>query len=124
MNTDPVCVRRTGTIEEAEVIVAWLDDQGVQATVVGRDNPGVFAFGVTDEDGVAIFVPDQSTADRAGKLLAQHDQKGGDTAGDEKLVDMACEECGESNAFSVDLRGSVQQCSSCGAYLDIPEHPL
>ena len=48
MNEGPIVVRRVGTVEEADLIVAWLDINGVEAAVLDRDNPGTLAFGVTD----------------------------------------------------------------------------
>ena len=120
----PVLIRRAKTIEEAEILIAWLDNRGVKATVLDPDSTGVFAFGVTDSEGVEVYVADEQTAERAKALLAEHDEEHGKTAspGAEPtaLIEVKCEECGQLNSFESDLGGSVQECSECGAFMDVP----
>lgn len=124
MANEPIVIRRTSTVEEAEVIVAWLDAEGVSATIIDPDNPGAFAFGVTDAEGIAIGVTDEHEADRATLLLAEHDKRGSappahaDSVGE---IDVQCTECGRLNPHPGDAAGTVQQCTKCGAHLDIPE---
>ena len=60
MPSEPICVRRAATIEEAEIIVAWLDERGVMATIFDPSNPGVAAFGVTDLEGPTSAEPQYS----------------------------------------------------------------
>ena len=123
MAEEPVMIRRTNTVEEADIIVAWLEERGVKAVVPDRDNPGVLAFGVTDVEGIEIYVADAETAERARTLLAEHDrQRGAQSTRDapEDGVEVTCEECGQVNSFPRDAYGSVQECSECGAYLDMP----
>lgn len=123
MAGEPVMIRRTNTIEEAGVVVAWLEERGVQAVVPDRDNPGVLAFGLTDVEGIEIYVSDAETAERARVLLAEHDRERSaesqatDSQGD---IEVTCEECGQINSFPSDAVGSVQECSQCGGYLDMP----
>ncbi len=123
MAEEPVCIRRTATAEEADLIVAWLDDHGINATVLGHDSPGPLAFGVTDDEGIGIYVSGSETADRAKGLLADHDAqhiKGRSTAPDTHQVRVKCEECGRVSMFASDLAGTVQDCAKCGAYVDVP----
>ncbi len=123
MANEPVLIRRTNTVEEADIIVAWLEERGVKAMVPDRDNPGVLAFGVTDVEGIEIFVADTETAERARTLLVQHDKERGaegEPAGVAKQIEVTCEECGQANSFPSDTFASVQECSQCGAYLDMP----
>ncbi len=120
MATAPVCIRRTNTIEEADIIIAWLEDQGLKAMVPDRDSTGVLAFGVTDAEGIEIFVADQETADRAATLLEQHDREraaAGSAAGE--LLEVKCDKCGKLNRFPAGTRESVQECGECGTYLDV-----
>ena len=121
MAEGPVIVRRTRTVEEADIIVAWLDGHGVKATVLDRENPGVFAFGVTDREGIEIVVADQETAARAEALLEAHDRERAQAAASPGTVDVTCEECQEVRTFSSDLRGTVQECPECGTFLDVPK---
>lgn len=123
MSPKPVCIRHANTIEEAEVIVGWLEDQDIQAQIPDRDNPGVFAFGVTDVEGVEIFVADEETAERARTLLIEHDKEhayAADQGGAASAMEITCSECGHVTSFQHDKVGSVQQCAGCSAYVDVP----
>ena len=105
MNSDPVCIRRTGTVEEAEILVAWLDAKGVTATIADPDSTGVFAFGVTDTEGVEIYVADEESAKRAKTLLAEHDKERDEAASQEassETVDVKCGECGQLKLLEVE----------------------
>jgi len=124
MAAEPVVIRRTATVEEAQIIVAWLDEQGVEAVVVDQANPGVFAFGVTDNEGISIAVPDEESARRAKSILEEHDRQQADTAPPDTSIEMVavvCEACKATTSFTGEQRGTVQECSECGAYLDVPE---
>ncbi len=118
----PVLVRRANTVEEADVIAAWLEDAGVKAAVVGRDSVGVQAFGVTDDEGVAVYVADEEAAILAAELLAEHDQSRSKAARVEaaSFLNVVCEECRTVNTFGASSRGTVQECRACGANLDVP----
>jgi hypothetical protein len=120
----PVLIRRTKTIEEAEILIAWLDEHGVKATVLDPDSTGVFAFGVTDPEGVEVYVADEETAEKAKVLLAEHDAERDRAASAEGAaaapIELKCEECGEVNTFESDLAGTVQECAECGAFVDVP----
>ena len=122
MTEEPVCIHRAGTIEEADIIVAWLADRGVKASILDPENPGGLAFGVTDPEGYEIYVTDASTAQQALKLLEEHDRERERGTLDSDLpeqITTTCEECGQSNSFSADLAGTVQQCEQCGAHIDV-----
>lgn len=134
MSNEPTCVRRVDTIEEAQLLVAWLDDNDIDATIVGGQNPGSLAFGVSDFTGIRIFVSDDSTAARAMELLAEHDdQQAGsairqagsagspENASAEPAIEMTCEECGVVTMFEGAEKNKVQTCSACGAFIDIPD---
>jgi len=120
MNHEPICIRHAGTIEEARIIVAWLDDQGVAAHVVDPGNPGVFAFGVTDDEGIAICVGDEAAAKKARTLLAERNKQSAAGGLGGSPIDVHCEECHEVNRISDAMAGTVQACTHCGAYLDVP----
>lgn len=119
MAINPTCVRRTQTLEEAELIAAWLDEEGIEATVVGRESLGVHAFGATDLEGVGVFVADSEAAERAQALLEEHDRAREDAERD-ALVTVPCDACGEPNTFTEDCCDTVQECAACGEYIDVP----
>jgi hypothetical protein len=120
MSDELYCIRRTATVEEADIIIAWLSDRGIEARVVDRDNPGVLAFGLTDAEGIGICVADEKEAKKGAALLEEHDKEreARDAAVGE--VEIECEECGTLLKFPASDRGTVQQCSECEAYVDIP----
>lgn len=68
-------VRTAPTTEEAAIIKAWLAEQGIEATITDPASFGVFAFGVTDDQGVRICVRGEAQAQRAISLLKQHDEE-------------------------------------------------
>ena len=121
---NPALIRRVNTVEEAEILIAWLDERGVKATILDPDSTGVFAFGVTDPEGVEVYAADEETAGAAKALLAEHDEERDEAASPEAepaaLIEVKCEECGQLNSFESDLGGTVQECSDCGAYVDVP----
>ena len=119
MANGPVRIRQANSLEEASIVVAWLAENGVEAQVADPGNPGVMAFGVTDSEGIEIYVKDDATAQTARKLLEEHDRETKHAGpGD---VEMTCESCNTKTRFAADTRGSTQECPECGAYIDIPE---
>jgi hypothetical protein len=126
MSGDPVCVRRAKSVEEAEIIVAWLDEEGIEATIVDPSNPGVLAFGVTDVEGIAVYVRDAETAERAAALLAEHDRRHDESGSEEasrERIQQECPECGQNVEFDAELGGTVQECPECGANVDVRSFP-
>ncbi len=121
MADETICVRHANTIEEAEIIVAWLEEQGIEATVTDPGSTGVMAFGVTDPEGIEICVADAETAVRAKVALAEHDRQQALDEDDAKaMIDVTCEECKQVNSFPSEYAGTTQECSECGSYLDVP----
>ncbi|MFQ5590190.1 MAG: hypothetical protein ACE5HE_03410 [Phycisphaerae bacterium] len=117
----PVLIRRTSTVEEADIIVAWLEERGIEAVVADRDNPGVLAFGVTDVEGIEVYARDAETAARAQTLLAEHDSERSDSpapAESRDPIDVTCDECGAVCSFPADTSRLVEECPECGAYVD------
>ena len=123
MPSEPVCVRRAATIEEAEIIVAWLDERGVLATILDPSNPGLAAFGVTDLEGVAICVKDQGTADLAKTFLEEHDHDRAtavQATESNTASEIVCEECGKHVTTESSAPGTTLECPHCGAFIDAP----
>lgn len=124
MTDQPVCIRRVNTLEEAQLLVAWLDEHEIDATVVGAQNPGSLAFGVSDFEGIGVFVVDGSTAERTTELLAEHDAQSPASEPDDGYLDVTCDECGGVTTFQRDEVGTVQTCAACGAFVDVPDDAM
>ena len=124
MTDPPVCIRRVNTLEEAQLLVAWLDDYEIDATVVGAQNPGSLAFGISDFEGIGVFVTGGSAAERAGELLAEHDARSPASEPDDEYFDVTCDECGEVTTFQRGEVGTVQTCAACGAFVDVPDNTV
>ena len=123
MSSGPVRIHRTDTLEEAAIIVNWLAEQGIEATVYDPANPGVMAFGVTDAEGIEIYAADAETAQRAKTLLAEHEkERAKASAGRPKgaRIEIKCENCGQTSSFEPELAGTIQECPDCGTYVDVP----
>lgn len=127
MPSEPICVRRAATVEEAEIIVAWLDERGVMATILDPSNPGVAAFGVTDLEGVAICVKDQGTADLAKTFLEEHDlerAKAAPSSQSNAGLEILCDECGKTVTTDPSASGITFECPHCGAFVDAPDESV
>ncbi len=111
MNT----VYRAADIEEADIIVAWLEERGITAQVKGSlEIPVVYNPG-----DIEVCVADPDEAKQAIALLRDHYQHEApvDAGG---TIEAMCEECGQASTFPSDQRGTVQNCPHCGEYLDVP----
>jgi len=127
MTREMNCVHRAVSVEEADIIVAWLADQEINAFVKNRNVIGtVYVPFATAPKGVEVCVLDEEQAKRATELLAEH--------ADElshrpqpippgKVFRAVCEECGRPTDFPSELFGSVQTCPHCRANMDVDEPP-
>lgn len=121
------CVYRAASVEEADIIVAWLAEREFNAFVKNRNVIGtVYVPMSTAPKGVEVCVLDEAQAKRAKELLAEH--------ADElrhrplpippgKVFRAVCEECGSPTDFPSELFGSVQTCPHCRANMDVNEPP-
>jgi hypothetical protein len=125
--THPVCVYAAESNIEAEMICAYLEQNGIDA-YPGRDDSlaGYWMFGTLPQ----IYKPkvwiDQSKLEAAQPLLIEYEreairrratpQKAGTGT-----IEVICEECGKSLFFDASKKGTVQDCSHCGAFVDVGE---
>ena len=73
MSEDMILVHRAATIEEADIVAAWLESRGIAAFVKDRNAIGAFGggfFGFPSGVGVCVFGTE--AADQAKQLLADH----------------------------------------------------
>jgi hypothetical protein len=129
MHRDPRCVYIADSPTLAEIVVGWLDDQNIPAQVM---NPATLGglLGLTpwsptgvSSTGIEVWVDDPAQAPLALQRLAEHEQfrteKTAPADSDAK-VEAVCEECGQENTFPAQQRGTTQECSHCGGYIDVP----
>ncbi len=122
MPTDMRTVYRANNVEEADIIVAWLDEQGVSAMVKDRTVAGTLEIPMLfTPRGIEVCVPDRDQADRAVELLKDHYSEQAQADESDRTVDAVCEECGKTSSFPYSQCGLVQNCPHCNAYLDVPE---
>ena len=123
MIASPVCVYRAGREEEAHIVAAWLAAEGIDARVFQRDNPGVMAFGITNDEGIAVCVSDATKATDARRLIEEHRRAREESSTPKSgvsPVEVVCEDCGGTSRFRLELRGTVAECEACGGYVDVP----
>jgi hypothetical protein len=63
-----------------------------------------------------LKVPASRAEEARGVLAALERAR---AVGDERPVDVVCEECGQASTFPPAQRGTVQHCPHCSAYLDV-----
>ncbi len=121
MNAEWTTVYQARTLEEADIIVAWLDAQGIRAQVPDRHTVGTF-------DGLAPALLDirievaADQAQAARQLLDSrpHSHPAGPPGA---TVEATCEDCGATSVFPFESQGQVEDCPRCGRFLDVPPAP-
>ena len=125
MSRDLTCVYRAADLGEADIVAAWLADQGVTVHVKNRNSAiNVYVSSVAAPRGIEVCVADPAQVHRAKELLRKHAgesavKKLHDAAGPE--IEAVCEECGKASRFPFAQRGSVQTCPHCRQYVDVPQ---
>jgi len=125
MPRDMICVYRAADLGEADIVAAWLAEQGITAHVKNRNSAiNVYVSSVAAPRGIEVCVVDPAQADRAKELLRVHADESAvkklhDTAGPD--IEAVCEECGKASRFPFAQRGSVQTCPHCRQYIDVPQ---
>ncbi len=123
MARDLPCVFRAASIGEADIIVAWLEEQGIRA-MVQDEHSAVMLWvpRVTAPWGVEVCVVDPRKAEEAKRLIEHHiaerDAARAESGGG--VVPVVCEECGHQFELPAVERGTVQRCPGCRAYVDVP----
>jgi hypothetical protein len=124
MSRDMICVYHAADVEQAEVLVTWLAERGIEALV--KDSYAATMMPsplIVAPQGIEVCVMDPEQAERARVLLREQfaeasARHASDTA--DATVEATCEECGRSARFPASQRGTVQTCPHCGRYVDVP----
>ena len=122
---DLICVYRARNVEEADVLVAWLDEHGIESLVKDREAALTMATSlIVAPAGIEVCVSEEAKAAEARALIEQRmEELRRAREADEQRppIEAVCEECGQSGTFPYPQRGSVQSCKNCGAYMDVPD---
>jgi len=125
MQRDLICVYRAADLGEADIVAAWLDDQGITVHVKNRHAAGTMQTPlIVAPKGIEVCVIDPEQVERAEALVREHlehrKQKANEPAMG-RTIEAVCEECGKASRFSFEQRSTVQTCPHCRQYLDVPE---
>jgi len=123
MPRDMICVYRAADLGEADIVAAWLEEQGITVHVKDRHATSQAPLTVAPR-GIEVCVVDPAQTNRATELLRTHAdelevKKPASAHGPD--IETVCEECGKASRFPFAQRGSVQTCPHCRQYLDVPQ---
>jgi hypothetical protein len=128
---DPISAYNAENNAEAHLLCNYLEQNGIEAHATFDESlAGYWAFGVLPE----IYKPqvwvDKSNVAAAAALLAEYErdrlrrrslQESAQDAG--STIGAICEDCGKTTLFPASKNGTVQDCSHCGAYIDVGGEP-
>jgi hypothetical protein len=122
---DPVAAYSAASNEEALLVRNALRGSGVEAYVTEDLSViGAWAGGLLPGIHNPQVWVDRADVERAVPVLEEYERQGASRREDAAAgppVEVACEECGTVNTFSAAQHGSVQQCHSCAAFIDVGE---
>ncbi len=131
MNRDPRCVFVAETLIEANLVVSWLEQQGIAAQVATLnsheryDALATFAFASGNLRGIEVWVDNPEEITAATSLLTQREWSRIAKAASVDVADdgvpVLCDKCGQVALFPTVDRGTCQNCPHCGAYVDVDE---
>lgn len=120
-----ITVYKASSIEQADIVLAWLDEQGIPAFVKNRHMAGAYATLAVAPQGVEVCVANPAEAEKAKELLAEHESaiKERRRESYEKIVRIQCTACGRLLEFPGEFFGTVQSCPHCGQNVDVETSP-
>src|SRR5256885_249339 len=118
MSREPRCVFVGQSFAEAETVAAFLNSEGVPASVIdpsavgGMDGLSLMAGASTG--GLEVWVRNPTAVPYARQLLADHaDELRSTREVRTGLIQVDCEECGAMVKFPAEKAGTVQECPNC-----------
>ncbi len=121
---EPVAVYTAGTNLEAHVIVSMLNDNGVPAFAVEDQSGALWMFGTIGQiHRPKIWVAKSTTAE-AQELIRgfeDHRRERKNRGPGTQEIPVQCEECGKTSMFPDTQEGTMQNCPTCDAYVDVGE---
>lgn len=122
----PTAVYTAATDLEAHVISDMLLNAGVDAAVIEDESrAGAWSLGLLSQIHRPKVYVDAADVDQARLLIAAYEQRQrrDPPPGDGPLIHVVCEECRRTTTFPAALRGRVEECSHCAAYVDVGDDP-
>jgi hypothetical protein len=117
----PIAIFTAKSNTEAWLACHHLQTAGINACVVENNAATGFYFfgGLPGIHQPQVWV-DQPDAQRANEMLKEFVELNiKRNASMPKTIEAICEKCSKTTLFSSTLVGTVQECSQCGAYLDV-----
>lgn len=126
---EPFAAYNASTNAEAQMIKLMLGEQGIEAYATEDFSAvGYWVGGLIPEIHKPQVWIDRADIERAGPLLAAYEQRAAALrtvdpaeALERTVVLVVCNQCGATTPFPMVQRGSVQYCSECKGYIDVPD---
>lgn len=128
----PVAVYNAENNIEAQLLCDYLEQHGVEAYPTLDESVAFWSFGAVPEIHKPQVWVDEANVAATQQLLAEYEQerrrrrltaeKDVHTVSDS--VAAVCEDCGKTTVFPASQNGTTQDCSHCGAYVDVGDVPL
>ena len=120
---EPIAVYTAGTNLEAHMIASMLNDNGVPAFAVeDQSGASLWMFGTIGQIHRPKIWVDKLTEAAARQLILDFEERRRERknrgAGRE-TISVLCEKCGQTSLFPETQNGTVQNCPSCDAYVDV-----
>jgi hypothetical protein len=118
-----ITVFRASSVPEADIVAAWLDDQGIGTFVKNRLTAETLPLpNVVAPRGFEVCVAERDV-ERAKWLLDEHQKELARRrqADDASPVHGVCETCRHVTPFPHSQAGTTQHCTHCGSYIEVPE---
>jgi hypothetical protein len=122
---EPFAVYTAATNLEAHMIVDMLKANGI-AAFADEDQSGVslWAFGTISQFHKPRVWIEKSACTEAARLILDFEERKRQRQNPDDRADaikVECEECGKTSTFPGSLNGTTQECSHCGAFVDVGE---
>ncbi|MEM7626875.1 MAG: hypothetical protein AAF333_14875 [Planctomycetota bacterium] len=124
---DPVSIYQAENNQDARMDQLTLEAAGIRAVAI-EDNSATTFWYLGPLQGInnAQVWIERGDAERAKALVDEYARKRAERrrksrAKDAETIDAVCEDCAKTTTFPGTMRGSVQECKHCGAYVDLYE---
>jgi hypothetical protein len=129
----PVAVYNAENYVEAQVLGTFFVQNGVEAyPTLDTINTGLSTFGALPEVFKHQVWIDESSMETARPLIAEYERErlrrqptsDNPPRSASGTIEAVCEDCGKTTQFAASKNGTTQDCSHCGAYVDVGDDQL